>query len=279
MPFFLIYSLFFIFVFPVQAKTPNFDMMLSPTIEVYAKDIAHCDIESLDFSNGLNSVKGICKSVIESPLCADIHEDYRMDCENIYFDPTFIIFSINRPREIMVSQRLEEYELSHGHDSRVFESFSVFWSCLKGGRQFTDDFFNGLLTLVHTASSSLMSVFKNTDNEKELSDHLSGVDNYAAVEFEQPKESDSVPRQSLELWNIALNTIQDKYKSFACLSAQGRNQLFCRMALEIAANKATGGLAETIMAMDTSWKTLNAPNTQAKNPTPPDSAVNKTVIR
>ena len=246
------------FVPPVQAKTPNFDMMLRPTIEVYAKDIVHCDIESLDFSSGLNSIKGICQSVLESPLCANIHEDYRMDCENIYFDPTFPIFTIHYPRDIIVSERPEEYELGHGYDSRFSESFSVFRGCLKGGGQFTADIFSGLLALVQTATASLISGLKNTDNEKEISDHLSGVNSYAIAEFEQSKtkEKNAVPRQSLELWNIAVNRIQEKYKSFACLSAQGRNKLFCQMALEIAADKTTGGLTGKIMAMDTSWETF-----------------------
>ena len=282
MSLFLIYSIFFIFVFPVKAKIPNFDMMLNPTIEVYAKDIAHCDIENLDFSHGLNSIKGICQSVVESPLCANIHEDYRMDCENIYFDPTFTILAIHYPKTITVSERPEEYELGHGYNSRFFEGFSVFWECLKGGGQFTADVFSSLLTMVQTATVSLISSLKNTYNEKEISAYLSGMNHYAMAEFEQPKtnENNAVPKQSLDLWNIAVETIQNKYKNFACLSAQGRNKLFCQMALEITANKATSGLTGKIMAVDTAWKTLKNPHTiQAKNPFSQDSAINKAGIR
>ena len=275
-PFFFIFSISL-----VRAKTPNFDMMLDPTIEVYASEIAHCDITDLDFSNGLNSIKGICQAVVESPLCANIHEDYRMDCENIYFDPTFTILALQYPKTVTVSERPEEYELSHGHDSRLSESFSVFWGCMKGGRQFTANIFRGLLAMVQIATHSLISGLKNTDNEKELSDHFTGMNNYVLTEFEKEEfKTDSPPRQPLDLWSIFLDTIQNKYKSFACLSAQGRNTLFCQMALEIGTAQATGGLTGKILSMDTAWETLKTPHTtQAKNQPPQESSINKESIR
>ena len=36
-----------------QTNIPNFDMMLRPTIEVYASEVANCDVVDLDFSQGL----------------------------------------------------------------------------------------------------------------------------------------------------------------------------------------------------------------------------------
>ena len=158
-----------------------------------------------------------------------------MDCDNIYFDPTFTILTIHYPREIIVSERPEEYELGHGYDSRFFESFSVFWGCLKGGSQFTADVFKGLLAMIPAAVTSLTSSLKNQRNKREFSDHLRGANSYAIAEFEKSKteENHSVPRQSLELWNIAVDTIQNKYKSLPAYLLKEEINYFARWLLKL----------------------------------------------
>ena len=257
-----------IFAGSEEKSVPNFDMMLRPTIEVYAEEVANCDVSDLDFSQGLVSVQNICQELMDSPICQDIDKQYRMDCSNIKLDPEERMDFSDKPGDTRIAS--EEYELDHGADTAMGEGVSIVWNCLKGGGQFVANLFGALLSLVQGAAILTISSFTETEAEKELFDNFKGLKNYLATEIEKEElKTEAEGRSSFPmvsaLWNIIWDGIKTRYwKNFACLSAEGRNKLICEATTEIAAIAATGAFAGGTKVLGAAWNTLKAPRAAIK---------------
>ena len=253
-----------------EKKVPNFDMLLRPTIDVYASEVANCDVVDLDFSQGLTSVRNICQELMDSPVCEDIHKDYRMDCNDIYLDPeNRADFTANKPGSTVVAEA--EYELSHGTGGVVGDNLSVLWNCLKGHGQFWANLGEATLGLLQGAFYLTISSFTETEGEKELFDQFQGMKNLYAAEVEKeelktPAEGRSAfPPVITALWNIIWDGIKTRYwKNFACLSAQGRNKLICEAGTEILALGAGGFFAGGKTLISAAWKGIKTPRATVK---------------
>ena len=230
-----------------QPENPEVDFYLKTTLDAYAK-LNNCDVSDLDTSS-LSSLKGICQSVKDSPLCENIEPKYLLNCDNIFIhgDQYFNLLHFGAVQVDDAGIDIERESYKEG--SVMLSSLGTSWDCLKGLGTGILDILGVALAILQGAAAGVTELFMDAEWSTEILNNIGSFGHYFMIEYDREvvKGESNFPMLAA-VWNMIRNALAQEYAEFGCLSAEGKNKVVCQVVTDAAAIVVTGGAAAALGA-------------------------------
>ena len=245
---------------PAAPATPRFDMMLAPTISVYAEEIQNCDVSDLSIGS-VTDVKEICQALVDSPICEEIDPDYKMNCNRIYYDPAGALYENPDNPDKKWFPAAGQYEVAHDN----FVGVSAPWNCLKGVAVGAADVVTFLAVMVAGAVMIPVGLVWENSMSESMYESMRSLGNYWMAEYDKEVlEGQSFSPLITSLGNIIGNSLSETYNEFACLNPEGKWKMICEVGFQAGTFVGLGGLGLLRATGKISTATLLAPITAVK---------------